>query len=194
MHCWCLGGCSCGTCHQLHCLHSVVPPPLSLLGACLPATCAQVCAEVADTWLPLEPEKYLGSPGSDLTALASLKCHQQPPESLRMLLAALAVLLDRRQRAGFEQAGVQRSNGVAKKARVGSGAFTSAASRPACDPALVHGLQYHALVPYLQRLLQQLQRALPREAAWRRCEFTAAAFQAAEARARRHQHADLSTL
>ncbi|KAL4859438.1 Zinc finger CCCH domain-containing protein 40 [Chlorella vulgaris] len=149
-------------------------------------TILEVCAEVADTWLPLEPETYLGRPGSDLTALASLKCHQQPPESLRMLLAALAVLLDRRQRAGFEQAGVQRRNGVAKKARVGSGAFTSAASRPACDPALVHGLQYHALVPYLQRLLQQLQRALPREAAWHRCEFTAAAFQAAEARAQRH--------
>lgn len=155
---------------------------------------------MAARWLPQQPELYLGSPAGDLEAVSCTDwklAMQQRPDKLRPLLEALLPLW-RRQLDAAELAPGGPQEAKRSKAAAG-GPFQSAAVRPPQPkPA---SLSDAALQQEAGRLLQQLQRTLPRQRKREREARTAAAFEeasggagsgsggwaAAEARARRHR-------
>lgn len=144
---------------------------------------------MAAKWLPLEPDLYLGSPSGDLAALAALTASPEwqagtgAPQRrrLRRLLEAMLPLLQRQLESAEQQPEV-------KKARLGP--FQSAAVKPRSTPAAPRTLTDQALTQQVQQALQQLQRALPRLQAHQRQQRIAAAFAAAEVRARRQRWRD----
>lgn len=155
---------------------------------------------MAARWLPQQLELYLGSPAGDLEALSSADWKlavQQRPAKQRPLLEALLPLW-RRQLDAAELAPGGQQQPKRSKAAAG-GPFRSAAVRP--PPSKPASLSDAGLQQEAGRLLQQLQRALPRQRKREREARTAAAFEgasggassgsdgwaAAEARARRHR-------
>lgn len=162
-----------------------IDPASSLARPTIPHPCPclslQVCTSVAACWLPLEPGLGLGSPAGDLAALRSPQWQAAAPAQQERVCALLQALLPllRLQLEHAEQAP------AAKKARIGP--FQSAAVKPRAKAANPRTLCDAALTRAVEEALQQLQRALPRLAAHQRQQRTAAAFAAAEARARRHR-------
>jgi hypothetical protein len=160
----------------------------------------QVCLCVVDQ-LQLELEgsgsgvMYVGSPAGDLAALASPEWQaaaRSEPRKVHQLVAALVVFLEQLLEAARSHGppAKRRASSTASgatKSRRGPGPFQSAAVRPKADLSSVQQQPYGALMPRLQRLLHRAQRELPLCRALQRQQATAAAFQAAEARAQRHR-------
>lgn len=145
-----------------------------------------MCIEAALEWLPLQPSLYLGSPAGDLAALSSPEWQAaagREPAGVRKLLLAALPLWQRQLEAAEQQAG--GGGGAAKKQRLGP--FQQAATKPRPRPAALWSLSDAALAAETQRVLQRLQRALPRQRAAERGQVTAAVFRQAEVRARRQR-------
>ena len=151
----------------------------------------QVCTDLAAHRMPLDPDLYLASPADDLAALAApawLATAREHPGKLQPLLAALLPLLQAKLDAAQQMQQVQRAGKPGRAAAKAGGPFQSAAVKPRPDPqAEQRELSEAELTQQVRRLLQQLQRALPGQQAKRRQERTAAAFQEAEARAKRQR-------
>ena len=151
----------------------------------------QACTDLAAHRLPLEPELYLGTPADDLAALAAsawVATAREQPGKLQPLLAALLPLLQAKLDSAQQAQHAQQAGKPGRAAAKPRGPFQSAAVKPPPDPtAQPRDLSEAELTQRVRRLLQQLQRALPGQQAKRRQERTAAAFQEAEARAKRQR-------
>lgn len=164
-------------------LRASIPQPTPACSPPLPRP--QVCTEVAHEWLPLQPSLYLGSPAGDLAALSSPEWQaaagREPARVRALLLAALPLL--QRQLEAAEQA--DGGGAAANKRRLGP--FQQAAAKARPRPGALRSLSDAALAAEAQRVLQRLQRALPRQRAAERGQVTAAVFRQAEVRARRQR-------
>lgn len=182
--------------------------PRPFRGGCLPpcsasrrhrsatALLSQVClCVVAQLRSELEASRdvfYLGSPAQDLAILTSPEWQaaaRSEPGKAHQLVVVFVVFLERLlEVSGGQGRPAKRlaSSASPRSSQPQPSAFSSAAVRPRADPAAIRQQPYEVLLPRLQRLLSHAHRELALNQALRREQAVAAAFRAAEARARRH--------